>query len=114
MVWVGPLFMNRGSEPTEPVVELTGERDRDVRRSEGRNHLEACVLQVSNAIDPNNREPPQRSRAEVVDIGVALRVQRGEPPSVPVRETATEPFRLESRVVIDEFLASHDDDRVGW
>lgn len=112
MVRVRSLVVNRGSEPVDPVVEPAGERDRDVRRPKGRDHLEACVLEIPNAVDAEDGEPPERSGAEVIDVGVTLRVQSGEAPSVPVRKSTAEPLRLERGIVIEELLASHHDDRI--
>jgi hypothetical protein len=65
MVWVGSLFVNGSSESLEPIVEFAGERDRDVWRSERRNHLKSSRFQVGDRVDRQDREPSRRTGAGV-------------------------------------------------
>lgn len=113
MVRVGSLFVNGSSESLEPVVQFAGERDRDVRCSERRHHLEARLLQISDAVEAEDREPSKRPGTEIIDIGVALGVHPREPPAAPIGETTTEQLGLDSGVVVVQILAAHHDAYVG-
>lgn len=76
MVRVGSLFVDSGPESLDPVGQLADERDRHMRCPERRNHVEVRCFQVDHAVDAEDGEPPQRARAEVIDLGVGLGVQR--------------------------------------
>lgn len=112
MVRVGSSFVNGSSQPLEPVAQFAGERDRHVRRPERRRHLEARLLQISDAVEAEDREPSKRTGSEIVDICVALGVHGREPPTTPVGETATEPHGLHRGVIRHELLAAHHDHRI--
>ena len=59
-----------------------------------------------------NRESPQGTGAEIIDVGVALGVHPREPPTAPIGETTTEQLGLDSGIILHVVLAAHHDQGV--
>ncbi len=84
MVGVGALFVYGGGQAHKSRVEVAGERERDVRCSEGRHDLEADGFQIRDPVDGESGEPFELIGGEVVDLGVVAGVEGREAPAVPL------------------------------
>jgi hypothetical protein len=79
MVRVVSLVVIGNAEPVQSDLQVAVERDRQVRRPEGRHDLESCRLQHRRPIEAKEREPLELVAGEVVNVGVGAGVEADRP-----------------------------------
>src|SRR5581483_8489837 len=102
MVRVGPLVVRHGFESVESGLQFA-KGQRDVRRPEGRDHLDSGRLESGRPVETQDGKSLDKVGSEIIDRVLVLGVVGGQPEAVPVRVALPEGFGLGTvtgRVVI--------------
>jgi hypothetical protein len=79
MVRVHPDFVSHTGQRRKTVVEVTGERDGDMRSPEGGPDLEPSLLQIDDPVAAQQGEPFELVGAQVIDFSIIARIERRSP-----------------------------------
>ena len=88
MVRVRTDFVSYTDQRRQTFVEVTGERDGDMRGPEGGPDLEPGLLQIDDSVAAQQGKPFELVGAQVIDFGVIASIERREPLPTPIGEPA--------------------------
>ncbi len=94
MVRVHTYFVSDAGQRCKTFVEVTGERDCDMRSPEGGPDLEPSLLQINDPVAAQQGKPFELVGAQVIDFSIIASIERREPPSTPIGEPAAKRLRL--------------------